>query len=156
MSAQLKTPLVRLRAMQIDDLDAVFKNEVVSYTHPWTKNILHDCLKVKYRCIVAERDGELIGHAVMSAAVGEAHLLNIAVIPSEQGQGIGRKLLHRMIRIALEESADTLFLEVRQSNEAAKVLYESEGFCEVGQRRGYYPHDTHDREDAIVYAKPLL
>jgi len=61
-----------------------------------------------------------------------------------------------MIRIALEESADTLFLEVRQSNEAAKVLYESEGFCEVGQRRGYYPHDIHDREDAIVYAKPLL
>ena len=34
MSAQLKTPLVRLRAMQLDDLDAVFKNEVASYTHP--------------------------------------------------------------------------------------------------------------------------
>jgi len=156
MSAVLQAPGRLIRPMQEQDLEAVFENEVAAYSHPWTKVILRDCLRVGYHCQVVERDEALIGHAVLSAAAGEAHLLNITVAPAQQGHGVGRSLLQRMLRLAAEQGADTVFLEVRDSNAPAHLLYQSEGFCEVGRRRGYYPHEQQGREDAVIYAKPLI
>jgi ribosomal-protein-alanine N-acetyltransferase len=156
MSAVLQEPQVHIRDMREGDLESVFLNEQAAYTHPWSMAILRDCLRVGYHCLIAHDTREVIGHAVMSVAVGEAHLLNLCVAPAAQGRGLGRRLLRRVLRLAREHEADTVFLEVRASNQAARGLYESEGFCEIGQRRGYYPHETHGREDAVVYAKPLL
>jgi ribosomal-protein-alanine N-acetyltransferase len=62
--------------------------------------------------------------------------------------------LRRLLAIARQRNADTAFLEVRRSNGAAIHLYQAEGFCEVGLRRGYYPKGQ-GREDAILMAKPL-
>ncbi len=156
MSAVMQEPGLHLRPMREGDLAAVFANERAAYSHPWSMGILRDCLRVGYHCVVAERQGELVGHAVLSTGAGEAHLLNLCVAPQCQGNGIGRRLLRRMLRLAREQEADTVYLEVRASNLAARTLYESEGFCEVGQRRGYYPHHEQEREDAVIYAKPLL
>ena len=156
MSAVVEEARLAIRAMREADLPVVFENEQAAYTHPWTLGILRDCLRVGYQCQVVEQDGELLGHAVLSAAAGEAHLLNLSVAPAHQHQGIGRRLLRRMLRLAGEKGADTVFLEVRTSNTNAQYLYQSEGFCEVGRRRGYYPHDEHGREDAVIYAKPLV
>lgn len=64
-------------------------------------------------------------------------------------------MLKRLFRIACERNADTMFLEVRESNSVARALYERQGFTEIGQRRGYYPAQA-GREDAIIYAKTLL
>ena len=57
-------------------------------------------------------------------------------------------------QISRRHQADTAFLEVRASNRPAIALYLSEGFSEVGQRRGYYP-DGEGREDALVFARDL-
>jgi ribosomal-protein-alanine N-acetyltransferase len=156
VSAVVEEPRLAIRGMREADLPAVFQNEQAAYTHPWTLGILRDCLRVGYQCQVVEQDGALLGHAVLSAAAGEAHLLNLSVAPAHQHQGIGRRLLRRMLRLAGEKGADTVFLEVRTSNTHAQYLYQSEGFCEVGRRRAYYPHDEQGREDAVIYAKPLL
>lgn len=156
MSAILGEPRVMIRRMREIDLEAVFDNEQSAYTHPWTLGILRDCLRVGYDCQVVEQGGSLVGHAVLSSAAGEAHLLNITIVPDCQQRGLGRRLLKRMIRVAAERGADTLFLEVRISNASAQYLYQSEGFCEVGRRQGYYPHDSQGREDAVIYAKPLV
>jgi ribosomal-protein-alanine N-acetyltransferase len=155
MSAVLRDPAPHIRKMTADDLASVLAVENGSYTHPWSEGILRDCLRVGYSCWVCELDEELVAHAVMSIAIGEAHLLNICVRPDRQGCGIGRRLLNRMLRIARERQADTMFLEVRASNLSARGLYESEGFCEIGLRRDYYPSHA-GREDAVVYAKALL
>lgn len=155
MSAVLQEPMPFIRPMRVDDLSSVIVVEHNAYTHPWSEGILHDCLRVGYSCWVCELGSDIVGHAVMSIAVGEAHLLNICVAPAHQGRGLGRRLLKRVLRIARERDADTMFLEVRASNEGARWLYESEGFGEIGQRRGYYPTLT-GREDAIVYAKALF
>ena len=155
MSAILQAPSVVIRAMCTDDVDDVIVVENSAYSHPWSEGILRDCLRVGYSCWVCQVDDVIVGHAVMSVAIGEAHLLNICVGPEWQGQGVGRRLLKRLFRIAGERNADTMFLEVRASNQSAQVLYESEGFVEIGQRPGYYPGE-HGREDALVYAKPLL
>ena len=155
MSAVLHEPIPGIRPMMVDDLPAVLAVENQAYSHPWSEGIMRDCLRVGYSCWVCELGDALIGHAVMSIALGEAHLLNLCIHPDQQRQGTGRRLLHRMLRVASERQADTVFLEVRASNTAARALYEDEGFGEIGQRRDYYPADS-GREDAIVYAKALL
>ena len=68
---------------------------------------------------------------------------------------LAESLLRRLLAIARQGGADTAFLEVRRSNRAAIHLYQSEGFCETGLRRGYYPA-SQGREDAILMAMPLL
>lgn len=155
MSAILQEPMPFIRAMRADDVASVMQVETRAYSHPWTEGILRDCLRVGYSCWVCEVGEDIVGHMVMSIAVGEAHLLNVCVAPDWQGRGVGRRLLRRAQRVAQERNADTLFLEVRDSNEPAKRLYEAEGFGEIGRRRGYYPA-RYGREDAVVYAKALF
>jgi len=155
MSAVLKDSTPFIRPMRNGDLSEVLAVEHSAYSHPWSEGILEDCLRVGYSCWVCELGDSIVGHVVMSVAIGEAHLLNICVGPEWQGRGVGRRLLRRALRIAQDRQADTMFLEVRASNESARALYESEGFGEIGRRRGYYPTDK-GREDAIVYAKVLL
>ncbi len=155
MSAVLNEPVSHIRPMRVADLPAVLVVENRAYSHPWSEGILRDCLRVGYSCWVCEAGDALVGHAVMSIALGEAHLLNLCVDPGRQRRGVGRRLLHRALRVARERQVDTVFLEVRASNLAARVLYENEGFAEIGQRRDYYPAE-HGREDALVYAKALL
>lgn len=137
------------------DLPAVMRIEEQVYPHPWSRKIFHDCLRTGYECLVYEASQEILAYSVMSAAAGEAHLLNLSVHPQQQGNGLGRQVLRRVIQRAREKPADTLFLEVRVSNQVARRLYESEGFNEIGQRFGYYPADN-GREDALVFALPLL
>jgi ribosomal-protein-alanine N-acetyltransferase len=154
MSAILDDPQFQLRPMRPDDVVAVMDVELSAYPYPWTEGIFRDCLRVGYQCWVAEVGSELAGYSVMSVAVGEAHILNLCISPQRQGQGLGRRLLRRMLRMANELQADTAFLEVRESNSIAQTLYESLGFVQVGQRRDYYPADA-GREHALVYAKTL-
>jgi [ribosomal protein S18]-alanine N-acetyltransferase len=156
MSAILSPSAQLIRPMQSDDIADVMRVENAAYSHPWTEGILRDCVRVGYSCWVCECGDDLIGHMIMSIAAGEAHLLNLCVAPEWQLRGVGRRLLCRSIRVAREREADTMFLEVRDSNEAARRLYESEGFCEIGRRRGYYPAGANAREDAVVYARALL
>lgn len=82
MSAILKEPAVVIRAMSATDIGDVVAVERSAYTHPWSEGIMRDCLRVGYSCWVCLVDDAVVGHAVMSTAVGEAHLLNICVAPA--------------------------------------------------------------------------
>ncbi len=141
------------RLMQHADLDQVHANEISAYEFPWTRGILEDCLAGNYECWVLLQGQAIIGHAVLSVTAGEAHLLNVCVVPEQQGQGHGRALtLHLLSRA--QARADMLFLEVRPSNQRAIALYDSLGFNEIGRRPGYYPARG-GREDALVLAMDL-
>lgn len=154
MSAILKNPLLKLRTMQEDDIDRVLAIESSCYGYPWSKGIFQDCLRVGYPAWLMELDGQAIGFGVMSIAAGEAHILNICVLPEYQGRGVGRKILTRLVSLAKSHAVEKVFLEVRDSNRVAQLLYESEGFEVIGQRRGYYPSEN-GREDARVFAKQI-
>ena len=67
----------------------------------------------------------------------EAEIHTIGVDPAHQGRGIGRALLRGLLAAADTLHA-TVFLEVRTDNDAARTLYETEGFVVVGLRRNYY------------------
>ena len=154
MSAILRDPLLRMRPMQEADLDAVIEVEKLAYPFPWTKGIFRDCLRVGYCCWVYTLDERVLGYGVMSVVVGEAHILNACIHPEFQGQGLGRRLLQRLLTLARQHRADTAFLEVRASNQAAIRLYQDLGFNEIGLRRAYYPGKK-GREDAVVLALSL-
>jgi ribosomal-protein-alanine N-acetyltransferase len=136
------------------DLDAVLANEFTGYDFPWTRGVFTDCLKVGNQCWVLERDGEVLGHAIVTIGAGEAHLLNVCVRASAQGRGLGRELVMHALEKAFEAGADALFLEVRPSNHVAGRLYESMGFDEVGVRKNYYPARI-GHEDARVLVLDL-
>ena len=153
--AAASQPGLTFRPMTDPDLPAVMAVEVEGYSHPWSQDIFRDCLRAGYHCWVLQVGERLVGHGVMSVAVGECQILNLCVHPDWQGRQFGRRLLRRLLAIALQRKADTAFLEVRRSNHAAIHLYQAEGFCEVGLRRNYYPKGQ-GREDAILMAKPLL
>jgi ribosomal-protein-alanine N-acetyltransferase len=143
-----------LRPMCDEDVGAVLALEEQLYPFGWSEGIFRDCLRVQYSCWVVEQHGEPIGYGIMSVAVGEAHLLNIAIAPASQGQGLGRNLLRHLLQTGRRHGAETAFLEVRGSNRVALRLYESSGFHQVGLRRDYYPAKK-GREDAVIMARDL-
>lgn len=149
MSA-LPSELWTLAPMQSSQLPRILDIERRAYPFPWTEGIFRDCLKVGYSAwIVQDAQAEILAYALMSMAVGEAHILNLCVDPAYHGQGLGRFVLDHLLRIARCANMTLMLLEVRRSNAAARRLYEAAGFSTFGVRKGYYP--AHDgREDALV------
>ena len=75
---------------------------------------------------VAERDGEILGTAVVGALDGEPVLWKLYVLPEEQGKGAGSELLAQVIEHV--EGADQLRLSYIDGNESAAAFYRSRGF----------------------------
>ena len=144
-----------LRPMRESDLDEVMRIEVRAYPFPWTRGIFRDCLHAGYPMWLQERDGEIVGYGVLSIGVEEAHVLNLCTAPGNEGQGLGRRMLQALLRVARGFGSQRVFLEVRPSNPRAIALYRDEGFNEIGTRPNYYPA-AKGREDAIVMAMELL
>ena len=124
----------------------------MTQTRGWNAAEFTDLLKQKGVFSVDEEQGFAIGRAI----AGEAELLTLAVDPSFQRQGAGRRLLEDFARAARELDAGTLFLEVSAENEAAIALYLSAGFSICGRRRNYYATQDGKRVDAIVMNAPAL
>lgn len=148
MSAQLDI-LPGYRRMSAADLDAVMAIEKRIYPHPWTRGNFFDSLNAGYHCWIAESGGAIIGYSVVAIAAGEAHLLNLSIAAEWQRQGLGAELLRFIVKLARDDAAERIFLEVRPSNAAARALYQRAGFSEIGVRRAYYPARW-GHEDALV------
>ncbi len=143
-----------VRAMGEVDLRPVLAIETAIYTHPWTHGNFLDSIRSGYDCRVMELAGELVGYGVQMIGVREAHLLNLSVAASWQGNGYGRSLLMHFLEVARQSDVLQMFLEVRPSNKVGRHLYASMGFYEIAVRDGYYPA-PHGREDAILLALTL-
>jgi len=149
--AETETQRLTFREMTIADLDDVLRTESRAYRFPWTRGIFTDCLNAGHECRLACLDRKVIGHAVISSAAGEAHLLNVCIARDMQGRGFGREFVLHVIDRSVVLGAQMLFLEVRPSNRVAVALYDSLGFAQIGTRKDYYPGDM-GREDALVLA----
>lgn len=85
----------------------------------------------------------LIAHQIDT----EWELENIVVVGTARRRGLGTRLLREFIAHARTENTSAIFLEVRESNQSARALYQKLGFAEVGLRKGYYANPP---DDAIV------
>lgn len=91
---------------------------------------------------------EIRGFLVASHLAPDWELENIVVIPTARRGGLGTELLNALVAKARSTNSEALFLEVRESNLAARVLYEKAGFALTGHRKSYY---TNPPEDAALY-----
>lgn len=143
-----------MRAMTLDDVDAVFAIELAVQRFPWTRGNFIDALDSGYVCRIDDEGGEIRAYAILIPVLEEAELLNIGVAAGWQRKGLGRAMLTGMLNMAQEKNIRRVFLEVRSSNTAAIALYRSAGFSEIGVRRGYY-QNANGSEDALTMACEL-
>lgn len=98
--------------------------------------------------LVIEEECSLQGFLVARALDGEWEIENIAIAGAARRRGLGTRLLGEFVDSVRRERAAAVFLEVRESNRAARALYEKWAFVESGRRPRYYADPP---EDAILY-----
>ena len=85
-----------------------------------------------------EQEGKLVGFLALRSAGGLAEILNVAVLPSCTGKGVGNKLLCHALGELKKQSVEKVTLEVAVENVLARRLYEKVGFDVLGQRKDFY------------------
>jgi ribosomal-protein-alanine N-acetyltransferase len=100
--------------------------------------------------LVAEEGGGLLGFVVARTLGSEWEIENIAVAAHAQRRGVATALLRELFSLARQQGAARVYLEVRESNHAARALYEKCAFAIAGRRRAYY---SGPQEDAVVYQR---
>ena len=114
---------------------------------PWTAGQVEEVLRSDVNsCALAEDESQLVGFLVWQETDFEAEVLQIAVLPSYQGQKIGTALFDFL------PADKEIFLEVRESNKPALLFYKKEKFEEIARRKAYYHAPV---EDAIVMKREI-
>lgn len=110
---------------------------------PWSlEQVEADLKRDEVTYLVATEANQILGFLAWQDLFGELEITNLAVKKAATGQGVASSLLAQ-----LPEGQGAIFLEVRQSNQAAQHLYKKFGFRELGLRKNYY-HEP--REDALI------
>ncbi len=135
--------------------------EANTFSHPWSFDDIADSLGREYNHgIVILSDGAIqdirsvvsgsvAGYILYSVVAGEAELLRIAISVDNRNKGYADKLMRYFIE-ALQSCCESCFLEVRQSNNVARHLYEKNDFVMIGTRKGYYKEPVCD---ACIYQR---
>ena len=114
---------------------------------PWSAGQVEEVLRSNVNsCVLAEDRSQLVGFFVWQETDFEAEVLQIAVLPSYQGQKIATALFD-FLPVDKE-----IFLEVRESNKPALLFYKKEKFEEIARRRSYYHAPV---EDAIIMKREI-
>ena len=148
------TTLLRMTRENIEcHVDRIHEIETLSFASPWSMNAFREEVKnpVSHLWAMFLND-ELLGYICFWLVDREMQLATIAVHPRFRNHGAGNALLTRMIETGLSERAESIWLEVRESNRTARNLYEKLGFAPVGKRRRYYSDND---EDALVMSLAL-
>ena len=150
---------MRIRKLSHEDLAAII---VIQTRTPeasrWTQGDYQSLAREPSGLILVadlgttDRPG-IIGFAAFHRVIDEAEVLNMAVDPEYQRQGVGRGLLAEGLRRLLEQGVRRVYLEVRTSNIRAQKLYFSAGLALHYLREDYYDNP---REDALVLSRELF
>lgn len=136
-----------------EHLEAIMEIEQEAYPEPWTLGMFKDEISGDRSFFwTAFLDGEIIGYAGYWLVLDEAHVTSLTVTKAQRGQGFGYEQLHHLMDNIARSSVQGVTLEVRETNEAARHIYEKEGFEVVGKRKAYY---SKTQEDAIIMLKKL-
>ena len=100
--------------------------------------------------LVAVDEGTVVGYVGSQTVIDETDMMNVAVHPEYRRQGIGEKLVIRLVDELQAMGSHALLLEVRVSNEPAIALYKKMGFAQAGLRKNYY---RNPKEDALILRK---
>jgi len=145
--------MMLVRAAKASDIPAMKKLVLESpRAAQWSDDAYQSFFKssrpVGRQVLVAEESGVVLGFIAASGIDSEWELENAVVAGESRQKGIGKQLVGELLKLAHEHHASAIHLEVRESNQPARGLYESCGFHKSGRRKAYY---AGPREDAILY-----
>lgn len=144
-----------LRPAAESDLSEIVRIERSCFADPWTEESFRRLLSGQpaiFLVAVISPDSAIAGYAIAFSVYEDAEVLNVAVEPIFRGQGLAGQMLDAVLIELRARGVRTAFLEVRESNLAARALYGSRGFAEIGRRVRYYRKPI---EDALVMRRIL-
>ena len=144
-----------VRVARRDDVDDVAAIERRAFSDPWSANSFRALFGnplVHFAVAEDSITGRILGYVVTWFVLDEGEIANLAVSDELRRAGIGARLLDHALDVARERRCQVVFLEVRESNVAARALYASRGFEVAGRRSKYYRKPV---EDALVLRRGL-
>lgn len=125
----------------------------MAFSDPWSARDFAECLSAGAPVLVAAHGGDIAGYVVARAVADEGEILNLAVSDRFQRRGVGRALAKAALETLGASGAKTVYLEVRESNSAARRLYQGLGFEVLARRSNYY---RRPEEAALVLRAAIL
>lgn len=123
------------------------------FSEPWSQNAISESLRMKGAAFFAAfHCGIMAGYGGMYVTVDEAQILNIAVHPDFRRRGYASAILSSLIEAACSSGVLNMYLDVRESNVPAQMLYRKHGFEEICRRKRFYRHPS---ETAVIMRKIL-
>ncbi|MBY6038588.1 ribosomal protein S18-alanine N-acetyltransferase [Fictibacillus nanhaiensis] len=137
------------RLATVSDIEDILGIEQSSFAVPWSKEAFYREIEQNQFAyyLIVEDSFQPIGYCGIWLVMDEAHVTNIAILPSYRGRKLGEQLMREAIKLAKRQGALTMTLEARVSNHVAQNLYKKLGFQAGGIRKNYY---SDNGEDALV------
>jgi len=133
-------------------LSQVIDIENRNFPDPWPQSAFIEVYMWGYLLWGVFQSENLIGYLVAAKRNNRFHIANIVIDMPYRRLGAGRDILRKLIQHAKDENVTRIFLEVRKSNNAAIMLYRSEGFEQSGEKPDYYD----DFENALIFSCDLV
>lgn len=138
---------IEITLMQEEHIKEVSAIEMQLFSRPWTEENFRESIKMENTIFVVAKmsnTDEVVGYCGLYQSFEDGDITNVAVKKSSQRQGVAKKMLVSLLRLAKERGIDNVMLEVRQSNVPAISLYEKIGFVNIGVRKGFYIEPKED------------
>ena len=150
-----------IRSFRMEDIESIIEIEATSFLAPWPRIFfIYMHSKAPYLFLVATEGEKVVGYIIgemrdvkyssVPHRLRVGHILNIAVNSGKRLRGIGAHLMDEIEGRFAGENASKITLEVRESNDGARLFYQRQGFVEIGRIKDYYLD-----EDAVVMSKTI-
>ena len=136
-----KAPAPVIQPLRNDLADACAELHATAFRYSWGEHEFERLISASNAfgdAAIDPRKRTLLGFILSRVAADEAEVLTVVVAAAQRKRGIGRQLLTSHIARLRNVHVKTLFLEVGETNTAARKLYGNLGFAEVGRRKNYY------------------
>lgn len=145
---QKQAVTVQIRWMIRRDMAEVLGIERESFDHNWVEEDFLSCLRQR-NCIgmVAEHDNRVVGFMIYELHKTRLHILNFAVASGYRRTGVGTQMIDKLINKLSQQRRQEIVLEVRETNLAAQLFFQTQGFRAVCVVRNHYEDSA---EDAYV------
>lgn len=100
--------------------------------------------------LLAAVDADPVGYSLFLPGGRKAILLELAVEPSRQGDGIGTKLVEETLSRLERDGHESVHLTARQSDQRVHEFYERQDF-----ERGERIPDFFESDDGVVFVREL-
>jgi len=135
-----------------NDLKRVYEIENMSFDQSYGIDMFQQLYEMGIGFLVAEEEGYVIGYVMFWIKYeNQGHIISIAVDKNYRRRGAGTELLVKAISILSLLNIDAIYLEVKDTNIAARRFYRRFNFIEDRLVPGYYENG----DGAVIMYLPV-